>query len=301
MSAPPPAALPTRNGVGPSCVALPPGDWPTLLDFLSQRFPGVAREVWQRRMAGGEVLDEQGLALAADTPFRPRTRAFYYRALAQERRIPFDETVLYQDADLVVVDKPHFLPVTPTGRFVQESLLVRLKRRLGIDSLQPAHRLDRETAGLVLFSVRRQSRDAYHRLFRERLVHKQYEAVAHWHADLDLPLERRSLIVQGSPFICMREAAGEPNSHTAIALLQVRGPRALYRLTPLTGRKHQLRVHMAALGLPICNDPLYPQLLNIADDDFSRPLQLLARSLEFTDPLTGQPRKFESRQALQWS
>ena len=301
MSAPLPAGLPTRNGVGPSCVALPPGPWPTLLDFLSQRFPGIARDLWLRRMADGEVLNEQGLALAADAPYRPRTRAFYYRALAQEPHIPFDEAVLHQDADLVVVDKPHFLPVTPTGRFVQESLLVRLKRRLGIDSLQPAHRLDRETAGLVLFSVQRSSRDAYHRLFRERLVHKQYEAIAPWHVGRALPLGRSSLIVQGSPFIRMREAAGEPNSRTAIALLQVRGQRGLYRLTPLTGRKHQLRVHMAALGLPILNDPLYPELLAIADDDFSRPLQLLARRLEFTDPISGQPRIFESRQSLQWN
>lgn len=225
-------------------------------------------------------------------------RLYYYREVESEPAIPFEETVLHRDEHLLVVDKPRFLPVVPAGRFLQETLLARLKRRLGLELLVPIHRLDRETAGLVLFSTRPETRAAYHALFERREVRKTYLALAPWRPELSFPLVRRSRLVEGEPFFRMRETAGEPSAETRIDVLEVRGDDALYRLTPLTGRKHQLRVHMAALGIPIYDDRLYPGPADIAPDDHSRPLRLLAQTLAFADPLTGAPRSFTSRRAL---
>ena len=288
--------IPTRDGVGPSTVGLPGGNWATVIDFFLQRFPTVDREVWLQRMRDGLVLDEQGRPVPPDAAYRPYTRLYYYRHLAQEPRIPFEAQVLFQDAHLLVVDKPHFLPTVPAGRFVQESLLVRLKQSLGIDSLAPLHRLDRETAGVTLFAIEPAERGLYHALFKQRDVHKHYEAIAPWRDGL--PAVYRSQIVPGEPFFRYREAPGEPNSETHIELLERHGDWARYRLSPVTGRTHQLRVHMAALGVPIRNDRFYPEVVNIADDDYSAPLQLLARSIAFTDPISGLPRAFQSRYTL---
>jgi len=293
--------LPARDGVSPSCIALPPGDWPTVLAFLQQRFAHVAADDWCRRMLCGEVLDAQGLTLAPDAGYRPHARLFYYRSLPAEQPIPFDERILFQDELLVAVDKPHFLPVTPGGRYLQETLLVRLKRRLGLDELQPLHRLDRETAGLVLFSVQPTTRNAYHALFREREVSKCYEAIAPWRDDLQLPLIRSSRLAEGASFMRMQEVPGQPNAHTRISLLERQGGLARYRLEPETGQRHQLRVHMCALGLPIVNDQIYPvHQPELAENDYSRPLQLLARTLAFTDPFSGQVRRFESGLSLRF-
>jgi tRNA pseudouridine32 synthase/23S rRNA pseudouridine746 synthase len=294
---------PLRRGVNASCVALPAGPWRLLSEFLEQRFDNVAPDVWRERLAQGLVLDEQGAALPIDAPYRPRTRIYYYRELVAEPHIPFQETVLFQDEHLVVADKPHFLPVTPTGRFVHETLLVRLKHKLGLDHLSPIHRIDRETAGLVLFSVRPQDRGAYHALFRERSVTKVYEAIAPWREGLPLPPVYRSRIEPDAQFFRQREVAGEPNSETGVELLEVRGALARYRLTPVTGKTHQLRVHMNALGRPIVGDLFYPDVVHgpgHAGNDYSHPLQLLARAVAFTDPLTGEARRFASRLQLNW-
>ena len=249
-------------------------------------------------MAAGLVADEFGVAVTPERPYRGHMRLYYYRALPVEPRIPFEAAVLFQDEHLVVADKPHFLPVTPSGHYLQETLLVRLKNQLGMDSLIPIHRIDRETAGLVLFSVQPAERDAYQALFRRHEVVKHYEAVACWRPDLQFPLRRKTRIVEDEPFFRQREAPGEPNSETLIDLLEIRGQRALYALSPVTGKKHQLRVHMNALGMPICNDRMYPPVEPTPEDDYARPLQLLARSIAFADPLTGQPRRFESRLGL---
>lgn len=298
MKSLPAHSLPTRHGVSPSCVGLPAGDWPTITDFLLQRFPAITREVWLERMAQHLVVDEFGAAVTPDRRYQGHLRVYYYRALASETRVPFEASVLFQDSHLVVADKPHFLPVTPSGHYLQETLLVRLKNSLGLNGLTPLHRIDRETAGLVLFSVNPAERDAYQALFRQHQVTKHYEATAPWREDLGFPLTRKSRIVQGEPFFRRCEAPGEPNSETHIAVLQVRGGRARYALNPVTGKKHQLRVHMNALGLPILNDRVYPPVQPTPDDDFRYPLQLLAKSIAFTDPLTGQPRQFESRLGL---
>ena len=290
--------LPTRHGVGPSCVGLPAGDWHTYTDFLVQRFPAITREVWLERMAAGLVVDEFGAAVTPGRPYRGHMRLYYYRALAIEPHIPFEAAVLFQDEHLVVADKPHFLPVTPSGRYLQETLLVRLKNQLGLDSLIPIHRIDRETAGLVLFSVKPAERDAYQALFRRHEVSKHYEAIAPWRAELQFPLMRRTRIVEGEPFFRQREAPGEPNSVTQVDVLQVIGKQARYALRPVTGKKHQLRVHMDALGIPIINDRIYPPVPITLDDDFTRPLQLLAKSIAFADPFSGQARQFDSRFSL---
>jgi tRNA pseudouridine32 synthase/23S rRNA pseudouridine746 synthase len=300
--------IPTRDGVSPSCVALPlrpAGDhcWPTLLDFLAERLPAVDRGAWQRRLSSGQVLDDHGQPVRSDDAYRGGGRLYYWRALDDEPEIPFEATVLFQDAHLLVVDKPHFLPVTPTGRFVRQSLLVRLKQATGIETLSPIHRIDRETAGVVVFSLRPQDRGAYQALFRERAVDKVYEAIAPFDATVALPRVHRSRMAEDpAAFYRMTEIDGEPNSETAIALMERRGAWARYRLEPVTGRRHQLRVHMAALGLPLTGDQFYPRVRRGPGEaeDFADPLRLLARGIAFSDPVTGQARRFESSLDLAW-
>ncbi|MDM4766509.1 pseudouridine synthase [Pelomonas sp. SE-A7] len=303
MSRPAKPELPLLHGVNASAVACPAGPWLLLLDFLAERLSLVAREDWLARMERGEVLDEQGQVLPAATPYRQGRRVFYYRLLDHEDPIPFEARVLFRDEQLLVVDKPHFLPVTPKGRYVQQTLLVRLQRELGIGTLSPIHRLDRETAGLTLFSLQPAQRDAYQRLFRERLVEKVYEAIAPAPPlDLTLPMNCRSRLVEreGEAFMQMQQLPGEPNAETRIAMIEtLAGGLARYELRPRTGIKHQLRAQMNALGLPILGDRIYPVLQPVEDrPDYSRPLQLLARRIAFEDPLSGQPRSFESGMRL---
>ena len=284
----------------PSRLQLSPGPWATVLDCLCARFPAITREVWIDRFARGRVLDATGTPLAIDAPYRLGAEIRYFREVVDEPVIPFEETVLYADAHLVVADKPHFLPVTPAGAYVRETLLARLVRRLGNPELVPLHRIDRATAGLVLFSANVATRDQYQSLFRERHIRKRYEAIAPALPALSFPLIRASRLVAGEPFFRMQEVEGVPNSETRIDVIHDDmkhgdGPLWRYALEPITGRKHQLRVHMAALGAPILNDPFYPRLTDVADDDYARPLKLLARSLAFVDPLSGVERCFESR------
>jgi tRNA pseudouridine32 synthase/23S rRNA pseudouridine746 synthase len=293
---------PMRDGVSASCVALPSGPWELLADFLAERLPAVSHAEWRSRMTEGRVLDEDGRPLPPDAPFRPQTRVYYYRELAAEPVVPFEETVLFQDEHLLVADKPHFLPVTPGGRFVQQTLLVRLKQRTGIETLSPIHRIDRETAGLVVFSIRPQDRGAYQALLREQRMEKEYEAIAPWREGLALPRLHRSRMEPDTQFFRQREVAGEPNSETCIELLETHGSLARYRLLPRSGRMHQLRVHMNALGLPIVGDRYYPEILHrqeeLATEDYANPLRLLARAIAFTDPVTGEARRFVSARNL---
>ena len=289
-----------RDGVGPSSVVLPLGPWPTVLDFLVERFPGVARAQWLERMESGAVSCDRGHTLAPDAPFMAGLRVYYFRALPPEPKIPFDEVLLHQDAHLLVVDKPHFLPVMPSGKYLQETVLVRLKNKLGLNDLVPIHRIDRDTAGLVLFSVNPATRDAYHALFREHRVAKTYQAIAPWNPALPWPLRRESRIVESAHFMQQCEVNGPPNALTHITPLETLGGLARYQLEPVTGQRHQLRVHMAALGLPLLGDGMYPVLTPEGSADYAKPLQLLAKSIEFTDPVTGQLRRFESGLSLNW-
>ena len=285
-------ARPMRDGIAASRLQLPPGPWVTVLEGLCARFPRVGAEEWRERFDRGLVLDGDGRALEVSAAYRVGMEVYYFREVADEPRVAGTETVLHADAHLVVVDKPHFLPVAPTGAWVRETLLTRLVRRFGNPDLAPLHRIDRETAGLVLFSANRESRARYQALFRERRIRKEYEAVAPALPGLAFPHVRRSRMEPGEPFFRMREVPGDPNSETVVEVLE-RGEHAWrYRLQPVTGRKHQLRVHMAALGAPILNDRFYPELQDEAPDDPENPLQLFARALAFDDPLTGQPRSF---------
>ncbi len=281
-----------------SRLQLPPGPWLTLLDGLCARFPHIAREIWLDRFARGRVQDAVGCVLAVDAAYRVGMEVRYFREVPDEPRIPFEAQILFADADLVVADKPHFLPVMPAGRFVAETLLSRLQAQLDNPALVPLHRIDRETAGLVLFSARAATRNAYQALFRQRDIEKSYQAIAPPLPSLSMPHLRRSNLQAGEPFFRTREAGGAFNSETRIDVIERRAHAWRYDLQPVTGRKHQLRVHMAALGAPIVNDSLYPVLCPREPDDFSRPLQLLAKALRFVDPIDGRLREFESRQAL---
>lgn len=287
-----------RNGVGASSVVSPAGPWQTVLEFLCQRFSAVLASEWERRLDNAEVLNAQGLPLNRHSPFAPHVRLYYYRTVAHEPQIDAQEIVLYQDAHIVVVDKPHFLPVVPSGKYVQETVLVRLKKKLGLPHLTPIHRIDRDTAGLVLFSCNPESRNAYHALFRERKISKIYHAVAPWNANLAWPIERSSRITAAKHFMQQTESAGSPNAISTIRPLSVNAPLALYELRPTTGQRHQLRVHMAALGLPICNDGIYPHLTPEAAPNYDKPLQLLAQSLSFQDPISGKHQQFKTTRSL---
>lgn len=283
-----------KPSIPASTVHLPPGPWVTVLDCLCAHFEQIDRAQWLDRIRRERVLDGQGVPVTPGTPYREGMRIQYYREVMEEAPIPFEERVLHVDEHLVVADKPHFLPVMPAGRFVQQTLLARLVERLGNPALVPLHRIDRGTAGLVLFSAHPATRDAYQALFRQRGIVKRYEALAPPLPALEFPLWRRSRLVRGEPFFRMQEAAGEPNSETRIELVERGEHDWRYALYPISGRKHQLRLHMAALGAPIRNDPLYPQWHGAEVDDPQQPLRLLAQELRFIDPLDGGTRTFRS-------
>lgn len=293
--------LPLRDGVAPSYLWLTESRPGGLLRFLVERFPDVTPAAWAARLGRGEIVDATGVVLGPDSPVRQGMRIWYYRELEQpETPIPFAERVLFQDAHILVADKPHFLPTIPTGRFLKETLLVRLKRAHDLPHLVPIHRLDRETAGVVIFSHNPESRGAYQSMFQKRVVNKTYEAIAPMLAGRAFPFTYRSRMQDAEQFFVSEEVDGEPNSETLVELIEQRGELARYRLHPHTGRKHQLRLHLSTLGAPILNDTFYPVALPCKGDDFTSPLQLLARSIAFDDPLTGQARRFDSALSLDW-
>ncbi|OJV25413.1 MAG: pseudouridine synthase [Actinobacteria bacterium 69-20] len=300
MKSPPP--LPDRDGVSAARLTMPRGGaWPTVAAFLLERTHG-AEEV-RRRLAAGEVVLGDGSVVGAETPYRGGETVYLYRDLPDEAPVPGEIDVLYADSDIVVVDKPHFLATMPRGRHVVQTVVVRMRRQLGLPQLSPAHRLDRLTAGVLLLTVRPEVRGAYQLLFERREVAKTYLALAPIRGDLRLPTVVRSRIVKPRTSIQAVEVPGEANAVTHVDLesaFTAPDGRVLgrYRLTPLTGRTHQLRVHLARLGIPIVNDPLYPVLQEHRPGDFSRPLRLLASTLEFTDPLSGRSRRFTSRRSL---
>jgi tRNA pseudouridine32 synthase / 23S rRNA pseudouridine746 synthase len=289
--------LPPRDGLGPARLRVHGGP---LGDELARRFgPEVAA-----RAIAGEVVDQHGAVLDPATVLPAGAVVYLYRDLLDEVPVPFDIPVLYQDEDIVVADKPHFLATMPRGRHVAQTALVRLRRQLGLDELSPAHRLDRLTAGVLLFTTHREVRGAYQTLFARGAVHKTYLARSAVDPNVVLPQVVRSRIVKRRSSFQAVEEAGEPNAETLVELSSASGgcPQSsdgLYRLTPRTGRTHQLRVHLASLGLPIYGDPLYPNVIDVADDDFSMPLQLLAQRIEFDDPLSGTRREFVSSRRLQ--
>jgi tRNA pseudouridine32 synthase / 23S rRNA pseudouridine746 synthase len=284
-----PAPLPVREGLGPARLRLRGG---SVVDEFRTRF---GAEVAAKVLAG-EVVDADGAVLDGSSEMPAGSHVYFYRELRDEVPVPFDIPVLHRDDEIVVVDKPHFLATMPRGRHVAQTALVRLRRELGLPELSPAHRLDRLTAGVLLFTTRRELRGVYQKMFARGLVRKTYLARSAVNPAVELPALVRSRIVKHRGSLQAIEEPGEPNAETFVEYPQ--SPDGVYRLTPRTGRTHQLRVHMASLGLPIVGDPLYPEVIDVPADDFSRPLQLLARSIEFDDPLTGQPRRFVTRRSL---
>ncbi len=283
--------------IGASHLHLPAGPWRSLLDGLCDVLPGVDRATWLARLQQGKVLF-QGQPLAVDSPYREGMRVEYFREVVNEREIPFAVEILHHDEHLLVVDKPHFLAVAPAGQWVEQTVLRRLQKQLQLPELVPLHRLDRLTAGVMLLSCQRSSRDAYLSLFRQQRMHKVYEAVAGPLPGLAWPYQAAHCLQPGEPFFRMQAVSGPANAWTTLQVLERGSAYWRYRLQPQTGRKHQLRVQMAALGAPLRHDPLYPQLQAHDADDFTQPLQLLARSLHFDDPLSGLPRHFLSQRQL---
>jgi tRNA pseudouridine32 synthase/23S rRNA pseudouridine746 synthase len=271
-----------------------------VFECLCAQFPAIDRERWRDRFARGRILDENRQPIGIGHSHREGLRIYYFREIFDEKPIPFSESIVHADAHLIAVDKPHFLPVAPVGEYVEQTLLARLIARFGNAEIAPLHRIDRHTAGLVLFSAQRNSRAAYQTLFRDRKMEKCYEAIAPALAHLEFPLTRCSRIARGEPFFLSREIDGEANSETRLEVSERNGDIWRYSLRPITGKKHQLRVHMAALGAPICNDPFYPTVREDALDDYARPLKLLARELRFSDPIDGKERHFISRLTLEY-
>ena len=291
------------EGVSSSRVYLPAGQsYANLLAFFVHQFPHIDVSEWNARFSEGLVMTSEGEQVAAHDAYLPNTHLLYFRRLAREPEIPFEEVVLYQDEHILVADKPHFLPVTPSGLYLQQTLLNRLRRATGLHDLSPLHRIDRDTAGLVVFSVQAHERGAYQNLFRDRLVMKVYEAIAPYAEDLAvrLPMTYQSRLEESEHFLQMKEVAGDFNADTLIELVEVMKPWARYRLTPGSGKKHQLRCHLNALGIPIQHDQIYPILTPYQeyDLDFSKPLQLLAKEIAFKDPVTGEDRVFISQRQL---
>ena len=267
----------------------------TVLEYLVMKFPYVDAQVWRQRMVDGKVHFHGGELITAKTRFQPQQRVYYYREVDSEPSIPFKETILFQDQQLLVAYKPHFLAVTPGGVYVNECLQTRLRLSTGIEGLQALHRLDRVTAGLVIFSTNPETSHLYYHLFETRQIHKTYQAIANIRDDEQLvgqEWEVKNRVVHGEPHFRMQIIEGEANSHSVIRCLKQTEQRALFELNPVTGKTHQLRLHMQTLGWPILNDPYYPQLQPQAEDDYAVPLQLLAKELAFIDPVTQQARHF---------
>ncbi len=291
------------EGVSASRVYLPPDQaHVTLLDFFVVHFPHIESAEWLSRFSEGLVMTAHGYPVVASAPYQPNTHLLYFRRLVREPEIPFEEQILFQDEHILVADKPHFLPVTPSGLYLQQTLLNRLKRKTGLQTISPIHRIDRDTAGLVIFCIKPNERSHYQNLFRDRLVTKVYEVVAPYSEELSakLPIRYCSRLEESEHFLQMREVEGEPNADTYIELIEVKRPWATYRLTPMSGKKHQLRCHLNALGIPIKYDQIYPTLTPYQeyDLDFSKPLQLLAKQIIFKDPITGEDRSFLSQRVL---
>lgn len=287
----------------PSVVTMPAAEqpYPSIVEFLCQTFPAISRNRWAERIRAGKVLDDQGKPITAETRYSPSKRIFYFREIDNEPVIPFAEQILFQDDEILVACKPHFLPVIPGGRYVEECLLNRLRTRTGIADLAPIHRLDRETAGIVIFSVNPNTRGRYHDLFMHGKVEKTYRALAEVNQpprENQWTVENR--IVRGEPRFRMKTVPGIANARSHIQLREVKGNRGLFSLQPVTGKTHQLRLHMSGLGFRIVNDRVYPDLQPERDDDFDQPLQLLAKRVRFLDPVAGKDREFHSERELLW-
>ncbi|MEY3798951.1 MAG: hypothetical protein RLZZ406_252 [Pseudomonadota bacterium] len=285
------------EGVSASRVFLPADQsHPSVLQFFITQFPHIEVKEWEDRFAQGLVLNDEGHALEASDAYQPNTHLIYFRRLAREPEIPFEEEIIFQDEHILVADKPHFLPVTPSGLYLHQTLLNRLKKKIGIQTLSPIHRIDRDTAGLIIFSIKPEERAPYQNLFSEAIAPYSEALVA------KLPMTYQSKLEESEHFLQMMEVEGQANTDTLIELITQKKSWAKYRLTPGSGKKHQLRCHLNALGIPIKDDQIYPILTPYQeyDLDLSKPLQLLAKEISFLDPITKQARSFISKRVLEF-
>lgn len=279
-------------------------DWVTMRDHLVGRLPADGTARVDEMIVEGRFVDERGTAITAATAYAPHVLVWFHRDLPVEAVVQDSVPVLYRDERIVVVDKPHFLSTIPRGQHVMQSVVVRMRDELGLPGLGPAHRLDRLTAGVLMLTTEQRWRAPYQQLFERRHVAKEYEAIAPVG-----PLRvgetrvlRSHLRKDRGRLQAYEDPTAEANAETLVELIATRGQVGRYRLTPHTGRTHQLRVHLNGLGIPIVNDPFYPELVDVPLGDHTQPLQLLARSLRFTDPVDGTERSPRSRRELAaWS
>lgn len=289
----------------------------TIADYLIARFYPNDPQIIYARFNTGEVRLDDGTILTGDSPYMPGERIWYFRELADEPQLPSDMPVLYEDEHVLAIDKPHFLPTTPRGAYIAQTALTKLRVREQNPLLIPIHRLDRPTAGVLLFAKTVEARRPFQMMFQHRQVSKTYRAVAPVPAaaaEQALSAEglqvrshiqkiRDQLQVQQlSEQECAAQGV-EPNTLTTVKILRTFTPSAqavegwraepnrewaLYDLAPHTGKTHQLRAHLNMLSSPILGDVLYPQVLPDAPDRPEYPLQLLAYSLHFKHPITGE-------------
>jgi len=296
--------LPQRFGLDAARIRTPQpaagaAPWNTLREHLHERLTRVDNVRIDEMFVAGNYVDAAGNPIALDAPFVPDQVIWFHRDLPDEIQVPFDVELLHADERIVVVDKPHFMATIPRGQHILETVLVRVRAELDLPELAPAHRLDRATAGVLMLTTERRWRGSYQNVFRDRLAHKTYLAVAAHRDDLTLPTVVRSHIVKERGVLQAKEFDDRPpNSESLVEMVERRGERALYRITPRTGRTHQIRLHMARLGIPIRSDPFYPVITDAPRDDFRAPLQLLAESLSFPDPIDGSDRRFDTRRVL---
>lgn len=333
--------LAQKNGIDPIQLVLPhPEELPealapggrapaTIADYLIARFYPNDPQIIHSRFETGEVRLDDGTVLTTSSPYAPGERIWYFRELADEPKLPSDMPVLYEDEHVLAIDKPHFLPTTPRGSYIAQTALTKLRVREGNPLLIPIHRLDRPTAGVLLFAKTVQARRPFQMMFQHRLVSKTYRAVAPVPADPTAAeqalstegLRVRSHIQKVRDVLQVRQlsetecvARGvEPNTLTTARILETFTPNpaeaeawgvesgrpwGLYDLAPHTGKTHQLRAHLNLLGAPILGDVLYPRVLPDGPDRPERPLQLLAYTLSFEHPITGEPISLRSGRTL---
>ncbi len=286
----------------PSYVFLPKKDipYPSILEFLTSKFPNISEPVWRQRIIEGKISYKDEI-ITLNTQYKPNCHLQYYREVEKEIIIPYDEEILYQDDNIIVVDKPHFIPVTPSGNIVNESLIYRLKKKFKFEDIKTIHRLDMATAGVVMFSINNKTHNQYLNLFKERKIEKTYEAITH----LPHNKNRKEWIIENEIvkseecfFLMKIGNNGANNAKTFVRLKEKKDNKYLFELKPITGRKHQLRLHLSQITGGIINDRFYPTLLSEKKYDYNNPLQLLAKKLEFIDPITNKKMMFQSKKEL---